>query len=140
MGESKFLTLSTVFAAGDKWTPQVGQGSKTPVAPRIPKGCTKLSQIIVSIGDSAPGAAIISHNILGKLSGSGIAGTDRQEFALRGVTAFFATAGMTGGPGPQFVKNVNIPVIAESEFMWALMATLGSLSSTPFATTTLHFT
>ena len=141
MGESQFLTLSTVMAAGDAWQAQIDQGSNSsPPKRKIPKGCTKLKQIIYSFGDSTPAAAIISHNYLGRLSGAGVAGTDRQEFVLMGDTAFFVTAGQTGGPGHQIVKDVDVDVIAENDFEWAIMATLGSFSSTPEPTTTLHFT
>ena len=123
------------------WLAQVGQGSiASPPAAKIPKGCTKLKQIIYSFGDSDPDAAIISHNYLARISGAGVAGTDRQEFVLMGDTVFFVTAGQSGGPGHQIVKNVDVDVIAENDFDLAIMATLGSFSSIPEPMITLHFT
>ena len=137
MAETQYVTRSTPITVGDVWTAQIHQGSASVPTLRVPDGATKLKQIIYSFGDSAPTAAIIAHNFLLKLTGA-VKDTDRQEFLLEGYTAFYATAGMTGGPGPQILRNVDVDV-EQGELQMYVMATLGALGGAPEPTITLGF-
>lgn len=127
-----YIQRDGVLATADVWITLALRGSDaTPGTVKVPSDARKLKQIIYSVSDSVPSAAITALGILLRIKGVGLKGQEHNDYVLDGFTNFFVTAGMTGGPGAFGLRDVDVDMESNGALLIQGMATAGGLGSNP---------
>ena len=110
---------------------------QTPGALIVPVGKTRITKLIVSVGDNALTGIDWSHNFLVRLTG-----VDDGEamFIIAAGQAVFSTAGSTGVPTSAWRFDVDVPVTAQKTISVYGLASLGAQAGLPEMCVTLEFT
>jgi len=105
----------------------------------VPPNCTKITQLIVAVGDGTPTGADGGHNFFVTLGGTGLADGD-QVIPVGAACADFTTAGDTGLRGRIFDRHdVDINCVPNGIVNIYGEATLGVLWGAPEFGVTIGF-